>query len=142
MNRIIAAFAFFVCLSAAAQSTKDILLGGAIDVLKTDNEKVFGKVQLGLEAHYFVLRRFAVGLGVEHWSQQPVTSFVMGARWYPADNIVVRFRGLTGANDVSLGGGWSKPLNSNFRVEIMGDFYFNSADVALRLGGAYVFKGR
>jgi hypothetical protein len=49
---------------------------------------------------------------------------------------------LIGANDASLGGGWSKHIKNNFRVEVMGDFYFGSTEFALRVGGAYVFKGK
>jgi hypothetical protein len=142
MKIIIAAFFLSISFTLSAQSTKDILLGGGIDLLKTDNNKLFQKVQLGFEGHYFLQRRFAVGLGAEHWSAQPVTSFMMGARWYPANDLFVRFRGLIGANDVSLGGGWSKHIKNNFRVEAMGDFYFGSTEFALRVGGAYVFKGK
>jgi hypothetical protein len=50
----------------------------------------------------------------------------MGVRYYALDNFFVRFRGLIGANEVALGGGWSKPINEKWRFEAIGDFYLGA----------------
>jgi hypothetical protein len=130
--------AFLSPLFSAAQSTNDILVGGGSDLIKSDIREVFDKAQLGVEANYFVVRHFAVGAGAELWTGQH-HSFVMGVRWYADDNFFARFRGLIGANDASLGVGWSKPILTDWRVEALGDFYFKGT-FGLRAGVAYVIK--
>lgn len=123
-----------------AQSSNDILVGGGLDLIKTDNTQLFGKAQLGLEGHYFVVRNFAAGAGFEIWPQQK-SSFMMGMRWYAHDHVFVRLRGLIGANDVSLGGGWTKPIiNENWRFEAMGDFYVRDTEFAIRASVSYIIK--
>lgn len=124
---------------ASAQSTSDILLGGGLDLIKTDNPGLFEKVQVGLEMNYFVARHFAVGVGGEIWSEER-SSFTMGARWYANDNIFVRFRGLIGANDAALGAGYAKNLTEYLRLEAMGDFYISQPEFAIRVGLSYVIK--
>ncbi|NOT75977.1 MAG: outer membrane beta-barrel protein [Cyclobacteriaceae bacterium] len=136
--------ALFFCLTAIsfyanAQATNDILIGGGLDVVKTDNVKVFDKAQIGFEANYFIQRRFAIGAGLEIWTRQR-NSFVMGVRWYANDNIFLRFRGLIGANDASFGAGYSKPIGKNWRFEALGDFFFDSQRFALRGGLSYVIR--
>src|SRR5262245_52986401 len=138
MKKLLIATFSLIMIGASAQSTKDILLGGAFDLVKTDNDKLFSKAQMALEGHYFIVRHFAVGAGVEHWTTNTTTSFMMGARWYPTDKLFIRFRGLIGANDATVGVGWSQPFKNSWRLEAMGDFYFGSAEFALRIGGAYV----
>jgi hypothetical protein len=131
-----------LCIASArvahTQSTTDIMVGGGFDLFKTDNRKVFDKAQVNLEANYFVVRHFAVGAGVELWTANP-NSFVMGMRWYADDNFFARLRGLIGANDVSLGVGWSKPILTDWRFEALGDFYFRG-DFGLRAGVAYIIR--
>jgi hypothetical protein len=129
-------------MATSAQSTKDVLLGAAFDLVKTDNQKLFGKTQMGIEGNYFVVRHFAVGVGIEQWTAGPATSFVMGARWYPTDKLFIRFRGLIGANDATAGVGWSHPIKNSFRLEAIGDYYFGSTEFALRVGGAFVLKAK
>ena len=124
---------------AAAQSTNDFLISGAMDVLKTDNTKILGKAQIGFEVNYFLLRNFAVGAGADIWTGQK-SSFVLGARWYWQENIFFRFRGLIGANDAALGVGYTKPISKNFRFEAMGDLYFSRPDFAIRGGVSYVIN--
>src|SRR5882672_11671601 len=127
MRKLFTALLFVLsCYGLKAQSTHDVMVGGGLDVIKTDNEKVLDKVQLGFELNYFVTRRFAVGGGAEIWTHKNgnTSSFVMGMRLYMNDQFFARFRGLIGANDASLGVGWSKPINSNWRFEALGDFYF------------------
>ncbi|GAB1444903.1 hypothetical protein MASR2M41_05450 [Flammeovirgaceae bacterium] len=139
--RFILVVAFILGLTnlAAAQSTGDIMLGGGLDFIKTDNPGLFKKSQIGFEVNYFVVRHFAVGLGGEIWSNQN-NSFTMGARWYANDNVFLKFKGLIGANDVAIGGGYAKALTQYLRLEGMGDFYVNSTEFGVRIGLAYVIK--
>ncbi len=133
---------FLICslgLVVYAQSTHDVLLGGGMDLFKTDNNALFKKAQLGFEGNYFVVRRFAVGMGAELWTTNQRNSFVMGMRWYANDHVFVRLRGLIGANDAAIGLGYSKPLNQNLRFETMGDFYF-TGNFGLRFGLGYILK--
>jgi hypothetical protein len=123
----------------SAQSTSDIMIGGGVDFIKTDNPGVFEKSQIGFEVNYFVVRHFAVGLGAEIWSNQK-NSFAMGARWYANENVFLKFKGLIGANDVALGGGYAKALTQYLRLEGMGDFYVNNSEFGIRIGLAYVIK--
>lgn len=115
------------------------MIGGGLDIIKTDNPGVFERAQVGLEANYFVVRHFAVGLGAEIWTDQK-SSFMMGARWYANDNVFVRFRGLIGANDAAVGAGYAKALTEYLRLEGMGDFYFASTEFGIRVGLSYVIK--
>ena len=132
---------FVVCLgyTISAQSTNDIMVGGGFDFIKTDNQEIFDKAQIGFEANYFVVRHFAVTVGAEVWTRQD-ESFVMGARWYGMENVFVRLRGLIGDNDVAIGGGYSKPLTENLRVEAMGDFYVDATEFGVRVGVSYILK--
>ena len=125
--------------TVGAQSTNDIMIGGGLDFIKTDNREVFDKAQLGVEANYFVVRHFAVTVGAEVWTRQD-ESFVMGARWYGVENVFVRFRGLIGDNDVAIGGGYSKPIGENLRLEAMGDFYVEATEFGIRVGVSYILK--
>jgi hypothetical protein len=132
----------FLLLSAQgliAQSTNDFLINGGLDLIKTDNDKIFGKAQFGIEVNYFIERHFAVGAGGDFWTQG-ANSFVLGARWYPSDNIFLRFRGLIGYNDAALGVGYTKPVSKNFRIEGMADLYFKRPDFGLRAGVSYVIN--
>lgn len=126
-------------LPALSQSTRDFLVGGGLDIVKTDILKVFDKAQVGAEAHYFVVRHFAVGAGIEAWSKQK-NSFMLGMRWYATDNIFVRFRGLIGINDAVLGAGYSKAISKFWRLEGMGDYYFDASEFAVRAGVSYVIR--
>lgn len=138
-NFLIVMLVFGLGHLARAQSTSDIMLSGALDFIKTDNTGLFEKSQVGVEANFFVARHFAVGVGGEIWTDQK-NSFMMGARWYVNDNIFLRFRGLIGANDVTLGGGYAKALSQYLRLEGMGDFYLNSTEFGVRIGLSYVIK--
>ena len=123
-----------------AQSTHDVMVGGGMDVIKSGSDGLLKRAQVGLEAHYFVERHFAVGIGTELWTTNQKSSFMMGMRWYANDHVFLRFRGLIGANDASLGLGYAKPLNQNLRFEILGDFYFGAAAFGLRGGLSYVLR--
>ena len=126
-------------LAARAQSTNDFLIAGGLDLFKTDNTKLFDKAQVAFEVNYFLQRRFSVSGGAELWTRGK-NSFAMGVRYYPMDNFFVRFRGLIGGNDVSLGAGYSYPLSKSWRAEGMGDLYFARPDFAIRGGVSYVIN--
>jgi len=128
-------------LPAVAQSNNDIMVGGSIDLIKTNYSSFLDKGQIGLEANYFVVRHFAASGGVEFWTRDR-TSFMMGMRWYANDHVFVRLRGLIGVNDVSIGGGWVKPINDSWRFEAMGDFYVADTEFAIRAGLSYVIKSK
>jgi hypothetical protein len=128
-------------LSASAQSNNDIMIGGSLDLIKTDYSSFLNKAQIGLEGNYFVLRHFAASAGIEIWTKQ-TSSFMMGMRWYPYDHVFVRLRGLIGTNDVSFGGGWVKPINDTWRFEAIGDFYVAETEFAIRAGMNYVIKSK
>jgi hypothetical protein len=139
MKKIVLLFLLVIFFGVSkAQSTHDVMVSGGLDVLKTDNVKLFNKAQIGLEANYFVVRHFSVGAGLELWTKQK-DSFVMGMRWYANDSFFFRFRGLIGTNDAALGAGWSKPIATNWRFEAIGDYYFEG-DFALRAGVSYIIK--
>jgi hypothetical protein len=128
-----------LAITSRAQSTHDVLVGGGMDLLKTDNKVLFKKAQFGFEAHYFVVRHFAVGAGAELWTANQKNSFMMGMRWYANDHVFVRFRGLIGANNASLGLGYAKPLNQRILFESMGDFYFTGT-FGLRFGLSFILR--
>lgn len=116
------------------------MLGGGIDLFKTDNTGAFEKTQVGFEANYFVIRKFSVAAGAEIWTRSE-ESFAFGFRWYMIDNVFLRCRGLIGENDFSIGAGGAIPLKQNLRLEIVGDFYFEG-EFALRTGLAYILRSK
>jgi hypothetical protein len=122
-----------------SQSSQDFMLGGGLDLLKTDNEKLFDKAQVGIELNYFVIRKVTLTAGVEIWTRRD-ESFVFGSRYYFTDHIFARARGLIGENDFSLGLGGAVALKKNLRFELLGDFYFKEGEFALRSGLAYILR--
>ncbi len=139
MTRYVA-FSIFLCVAIPSftQSSNDLMLGGAIDLLKTDNDKLFDKAQIGFEANYFVIRKFTLTAGAEIWTRRD-ESFVFGSRYYFANNFFMRGRALIGENDFSLGAGGAIPLSSNWRLELMGDYYFER-EFAVRFGLGYIIR--
>jgi len=128
-----------LAMISRAQSTHDVMVGGGMDLIKTDINTLFKKAQFGVEANYFVVRHFAVGAGAEIWTTNQKNSFMMGMRWYANDHVFLRFRGLIGANDAALGLGYAKPLNQNVLFESMGDFYFKGS-FGLRFGLSFILR--
>ena len=121
-----------------AQSTGSIMIGGGLDLLKSDINNIADKTQVGFEVNYFLLRNYSVTGGLEIWTRGN-ESLVLGMRWYPVENIFARFRGLIGENEVSLGAGYWKNIDDHWRFEGMADIYFQG-DVAFRAGVAYLFR--
>ena len=129
---------FFISTTSFSQIAGDYMVGAQIDIIKTDNTKVFGKAQFGAEVNYFVTKNFTGTTGFEVWTGDDL-SFLIGARWFPNDDGFIRVRGLIGANDLSIGGGWVKPLNEHLRFEAIADFYFK-VDFSIRAGVVYLIR--
>jgi hypothetical protein len=130
-------FSTFTAMSFA-QTPGDILVGMNLDLVKSDNDGYFEKTQFGLEGNYFISEKFTATVGIEVWTRGN-SSAVIGSRWYPAKNAFIRARGLFGANDFSIGGGWAKPLTEQLRFESMADFYF-AGNFSIRAGLAYQIR--
>jgi hypothetical protein len=128
----------FITQNGFSQKAKDFIIGSNLDLIRSDHDGYFEKVQIGAEINYFVVKDFTGTGGVEYWTREGVSA-VVGARWYPIPDAFIRFRALLGANDVSLGAGWAKPLTTTWKFEAMGDFYFNG-NLTIRAGIAYLFK--
>jgi hypothetical protein len=122
----------------SAQIAHDFLVGTSLDLIKSDNDGYFEKAQVGLEVNYFVTRKFTGTVGVEVWTRDNASA-VLGARWYPIQDAFVRLRGLIGENDISIGGGWAKPMTEELRFEAMADFYFDG-NFSIRGGIAYLIR--
>jgi hypothetical protein len=139
LKSILTATALFMFVAIVhGQISKDFMVGGALDLIKTDNDGFLGKAQLGLEGNYFITRQFTASAGLELWTDNDA-SFTIGGRWFPVEEAFVRFRGLIGENDLSIGGGWTKPINDKLRFEALGDFYF-AGEFAIRAGVMYVIR--
>jgi hypothetical protein len=129
----------FSTLSSFSQIAKDFMVGGAVDLIKSDQHGYFERVQGGVEVNYYFSRKFAGTTGVEYWTEGSEFSFVVGGRWFPVPEAFVRLRGLVGANDISVGGGWAKPFKEDWRFEAMGDIYAEG-HITIRAGVAYIFR--
>jgi hypothetical protein len=137
VNRLI--LLFFIALGSNvcfSQAKKDLLIGLQLDLIKTNNSGYFQRAQTGAEGNYFIHKKFAATGGVEYWSGSRQLSLVTGARWYPIEDAFIRFRGLLGANDFAVGGGWSMPVKDKIRFEAMSDFYF-AGHITIRAGFTY-----
>jgi len=140
MIRILIVIVFLSCsIYTYAQSSREFMIGGGIDIIKTDIESVFDKAQVGFELNYFVSRSFSVTGGYEIWSNRS-NSVVAGFRWYPANNLFLRYRGLIGVDNFSFGLGYGYPISSQLRAEVIGDYYVNGSNVSIRGGLAYILR--
>ena len=139
LRRVFILWCFLVITKASfSQRAHDFLVGGAFDLIKTDNAGFVQKAQLGGEFNYFIAKKFTATGGLEFWKDNHV-SFVVGGRWYPIEHFFTRARGLIGENDLSLGAGWNYPISNNFRFEAIGDFYFEG-EFAARVGLMYLIR--
>jgi hypothetical protein len=121
------------------QKKNAVLIGLYGDLINSDNDGFFEKLQTGIEANYYFSRKFSVSAGAEEWTGDKDISLVLGGRWSPVDEAFVRVRGLIGEQDLSVGAGWAKPLPNNFRIEAISDFYFQG-HLAIRAGIGYVIR--
>ena len=113
------------------QRTQRLMIGVQADLIKSDNDGFFEKLQGGLEGSYYLSRKFAATAGIEGWTGDRVTA-VLGARFCPIDEAFLRIRALPG-KDFTIGAGFGKFLSENVRVEAMSDFYFEG-HIAIRAG--------
>jgi len=134
---------FFLLIShfIHAQNKKDFTIGIQVDIVKSDYHGYFERVQTGFEAIFFLSQKFTVTGGAEYWSESSQFSGVIGGRWYPVPDAFIRARGIFGANDVSIGGGWVKPLKENLKFEAIGDIYLDG-QIAIRAGLSYRLPGK
>jgi hypothetical protein len=138
-NKLITLLLMTTVAYAHAQSSGTFIISAGGDFIKTDIRNFADKAQIGAELNYYLLRNFTVSGGFEFWSAGR-ESLVLGMRFYPHPNIFTRFRGLIGANQVALGGGYSYPINKKFKLDGIGDFYFDSSEFAFRVAISYVIR--
>lgn len=137
MNRLLLlAFLLLGSNICFSQSKNDILIGVQLDLIKTNNSGYFQRSQTGAEGNYFFHKQFSATGGIEYWSENKQLSLVTGVRWYPIEDAFIRFRGLLGANDFAIGGGWSMPVREKIRFEALSDFYF-AGHITIRAGFTY-----
>jgi hypothetical protein len=132
---------YFILISAQvySQYNDGVLIGSNLDLIKSDHDGYFEKVQVALEANYFLSEKFSATGGIEVWSRDGASA-VMGTRWYPVQDAFVRLRGMIGKNnDISIGGGWAKPMTETLRFESMADFYFEGT-FSIRAGFAVILR--
>jgi hypothetical protein len=140
MKRVVViSIVFLVATSAHSQIARDWMINAHGDLIKSDNSGYFEKLQGSVEANYFVSRKFSATGGIEFWTDGLEASVVIGGRWCPIPEAFVRLRGLIDTNDISIGGGWAKPLKNNWRFEAIGDIY-TEGHIAIRAGFAYIIR--
>ncbi|MCC5919820.1 MAG: hypothetical protein LAT68_00995 [Cyclobacteriaceae bacterium] len=134
---------FFIAITLVLINTQfskaQLLIGGGLDLIKTDINAIADKIQLGVEANYFVVSQLSLTGGLEVWSETG-PQIAIGFRYYPISNVFIRFRGLVLQDtDVAVGMGYSKGLTRHLRLEVMGDYYVQGGDLGVRLGLARMF---
>ncbi|MEM9829674.1 MAG: hypothetical protein AAF944_03505 [Bacteroidota bacterium] len=131
----------FLVLTYSSVSQAQFLFNFGIDAYKTDNRNPFefvDKAQFSVEANYFLLSQLALTAGVEYWTAPNRLSFIPGMRLYPLDPIFIRLRPLiSGEVDYAAGLGYARAINDAWRIEIIGDYYFERGNAALRVGIGY-----
>lgn len=131
-------FLVLIAQQAICQDAKDWLVAAHMDLIKSDNDGYFEKVQLSTEGNYFISKEFTATAGVEYWTRGGFSA-VIGARWYPSKDAFIRLRALGGVNRLAIGGGFAKPMTEKLRFEALTDFYFGG-DFTIRAGFAYIFR--
>jgi hypothetical protein len=122
-----------------SQIAEDFMIGTHMDLIRSDHDGYFEKVQVSASVDYFFSDKFTANAGAEYWSRNNKPSLVLGTRWYPIPDAFIRLRGLIGVNHVSIGGGWAKPLTENLKFEAIGDIYTNGY-IAIRAGLVCIIK--
>ncbi len=128
----------FPAIIFAQRTPGEVLLSSHMDLIKSDNSGYFEGVQIGLEGNYFFHSKFSGSAGLEIWSRDGLSG-MLGARWYPTPDAFLRVRGLAGVNDVSIGGGFAKPIGELISIEAMTDFYFDGT-FSIRAGFAFLIE--
>jgi hypothetical protein len=139
MRIVLSALLLLASHLTLAQAARDVLLGANMDLIKSNNDGYFERVQAGLEANYFFVKHLSATGGLEVWTRDGVSA-VAGMRWYPGKDAYIRGRALLGSmKDVSVGGGWAKPMTEVLRFEAMADFYFQGT-FTIRAGLAILVR--
>lgn len=134
------AISVIIFVFAFSQANAQLRLNGGIDILKTPFFKPFPSVQVGLELAYFLTSSVAFTGGFEAWQKPEQFGGSLGLRFYPVNPVFMRMRGIISSDsDFSLGLGYAIPINRDWRVEIMSDYYIVNEDFAIRLGMGYKF---
>lgn len=141
MKQPVILLTFFVLFLTCYESKAQFQLGVGMDVYKTDNIGFGRKNQFGIEGNYFLTHSFALLGGIELWSAGPNGIIALGGRWYIANPVFLKIRGLLSSSaDVSLGMGYTHSLDRNWKLDFGGDYFYNGGDLALRIGLGYRFK--
>ncbi len=127
-------FNFDLCFS---QRTQQVMVAVHADLIRSDNEGVFEKMQGGFEGSFYPMSLIAVTAAVEWWTQADDPILVLGVRVCPIDEAFIRMRWLS-SKEGSLGAGFAKPLSGRIRLEAMADYYLEGY-LAIRGGVAYRF---
>lgn len=131
---VLSLFFSLYCTICFPQRAQRIMIGAHADLIKSDNDGFFEKMQGGIEASYYFSRKFSTTAAVEWWTRNAMVA-VIGGRFCPIDEAFIRVRGLVG-KDFSIGGGFVKPLSDKLRIEAMADYYWEG-NIAIRAGIAY-----
>jgi len=125
-----------IAVAGFSQRARQFMIGVHSDLIKSDNDGFFEKLQTGVEGSFYLSRKFAVTTAVEWWTGDKVI-LIPGVRFRPIDEAFVRVRGLMN-EDLSVGGGFAKPLSDQWWVEAISDFYFEG-HMTIRAGIVYGF---
>jgi hypothetical protein len=132
LHSIFISTVLILCVASSfGQRPQRFIIGVQADLIKSDNDGFFEKVQGGVEGNFYISRKFSASVGTEVWTGDEIIA-VAGARFSPIDEGFFRIRGLIG-KDFSIGAGFAKPLSENVRIEAMTDLYFNG-HIAIRAG--------
>lgn len=127
-------------ISFSVSAQRKLLVGGGMDVYRTDNTNPFKKTQFGMEVNYFILKNITLSGGMDVWSDPNATFLTFGTRIYPVKPLFIRFRGLVKDEvELSIGSGYGIPLGKKFWVELASDYYFEQKELGLRAGLAFGF---
>lgn len=121
---------------AFSQRARQFMIAVHSDLIKSDNDGFFEKMQGGAEGAFYLSRKFAATSAIEWWTGDKII-VIPGVRFCPIDEAFVRIRALI-KEDLSIGGGFAKPLSDRWRIEAVADFYFEG-QMAIRAGVAYGF---
>jgi hypothetical protein len=70
----------FASFHSYSQKSNDFLVGGAFDLVKSDNEGFVQKAQVGGEFNYFITRKVTATGGLDIWADNVMIG-VVGIRW-------------------------------------------------------------
>lgn len=122
------------------QAEGSIMISGGGDLARTDAPGVIRRYQLGAELNYFHFHFLSFSGGYE-FNYNRSNHVTLGGRFYPADPVFIRARGLLGKNsDIALGAGYSHNLSYRLRLEGILDYYAVSNVAGLRVGLGFLIN--